>query len=216
MRFRLATPVVTLAILAVPGFGAVITETIGTPNYTNGQVVGSATFALNPSGDPVPFDRVIGADVAGPNFSASWTFNTYGPVVGTISSATLLIASWDFDTNNTSGSQVASFDMNGTNLATILNTAFTSNRNLANNEIRWYTISLPGSAFAQLATGSATFNLALQNGRGLFGGTQFNGGGMDFSTLTVNAAAPTPEPSAAFAAIGGLAAFALARRKRSA
>src|SRR5580692_2545206 len=56
---------------------AVITQTLGTANYANGQTVGTGTFASNPSGDPAPFDRLIGNKTSGPNPSASFTFASY-------------------------------------------------------------------------------------------------------------------------------------------
>lgn len=220
MRLNFLLTAAASLVLSSVASGATLTQKIGSQVYTDGQVVTSGTFLADNSADPAPFNAISGSDVAGPNFSASWTFNSYGPVIGSITSATLLIASWDFDTNNTSGSQVGSFDMNGTNLATILDSAFTASRNTANSQIKWYTITLPSSTYAQLATGSATFNLALQNGRGVLGNTTFNGGAMDFSTLTVNTGTvpppPTvPEPSTFVAVTGGLAALLVLRRKRN-
>jgi hypothetical protein len=216
MHSRWMALLAALAVLACPGLGATLTQQLGTQDFTNGATVPSGSFTAIT--DVAPFNTVIGTDPAGPNFAASWTFSGYGPVTGPVTAATLLIASWDFDTNNPA-SQVASFDMNGTDLAAILESAFKANPNTANVQILWYTIDLPAAVFAQLATGSATFNLTLQNGRGILGNTTFNGGGMDFSTLTVDTGStppPTPEPSAALAIMGGLAALALLRRKRAA
>ena len=51
---------------------------LGTANYTNGQTVGTGTFATNPSGDPAPFDRLIGDKTNGPNPSTTFTFPGYG------------------------------------------------------------------------------------------------------------------------------------------
>ena len=214
MRSRLTMLMVAVAFLASPGWGATLTQQLGTADFTNGATVGSATFIG--ISDVAPFNTISGSDPNGPNFSESWTFNGYGPVVGSVSSATLLIASWEFDTMNTAVSHVASFDLNGILLTGVLDTAFKANPNTGNNQILWYTITLPSTTFAQLATGSATFNLSLQNGAGVLGATTFNGGGMDFSTLTVNTAAATPEPLTAAFMIGGLAGLALLRRKRKA
>ncbi len=214
MRFRLTMLMAAAAFLASPGWGATLTQQLGNQDFVNGATVGSATFIG--ISDVAPFNTVIGSDVAGPNFSESWTFNGYGPVAGSVSSATLLIASWDFDTMDTTVSHVASFDINGILLTGVLDTAFKANPNTESGQLLWYTITLPSTTFAQLATGSATFNLSLQNGVGVLGVTPFNGGGMDFSTLTVNTAAATPEPSTAVILMGGLAGLALLRRKRTA
>lgn len=223
MQLRLMALLAALAMVAVPGSAGTLTEQLGVQSFNSGDIVPSGTFTT--AADTGIFNTVIGADnnSIGPNFSASWTFSSYGPVVDPVVGATLLIASWDFDTNVTTISHVLSFDMNGTPLTAILDTAFKANPNtnatpLNSSQIMWYTITLPNTTFAQLATGSATFNLTLQNGRGTLGNTTFNGGGMDFSTLTVDTQAPqtVPEPSTVFAAIGGLAAVAALRRKRTA
>jgi hypothetical protein len=221
MQLRLIALLAALAMVAVPGSAGTLTQTLGVQSFTDGQIVPSGTFTA--ATDSAPFNLVIGADnnSTGPNFSASWTFNGYGPVVDPVVAATLLIASWDFDTNNTALSHVLSFDMNGTDLTGIMDAAFKANPNTnasGTSQILWYTIALPVETFAQLSTGSATFSLTLQNGRGVLGNTTFNSGGMDFSTLTVDTQAPqtVPEPSTVFAMIGGLAAVAALRRKRTA
>jgi hypothetical protein len=213
-----------LAMVAVPGSAGTLTQQLGVQAFADGAIVPSGTFIA--AADTGIFNTVIGADnnSTGPNFSASWTFSSYGPVVDPVVGATLLIASWDFDTNDTSISHVLSFDMNGIDLKAILDAAFVANPNtnntppLSSSQIMWYTINLPSNTFAQLATGSATFSLTLQNGRGVLGTTTFNSGGMDFSTLTVDTQplGTVPEPSTVFAMIGGLAAVAALRRKRTA
>jgi hypothetical protein len=69
---------------------------LGTANYTNGETVGTGTFASNPSGDPAPFDRLIGDKTNGPNPSTSFTFAAYGgPIASPISSATIEIGLYD-------------------------------------------------------------------------------------------------------------------------
>ena len=221
MKLRLGALLAALAMVAVPASAGTLTEQLGVQAFNSGDIVTSAAFIA--ATDTGIFNTVIGGDnnSTGPNFSASWTFDTYGPVVDPVVGATLLIASWDFDTNDTTISHVLSFDMIGIDLTAIMDAAFKANPNTNTgntSQILWYTIALPSSTFAQLATGSATFDLTLQNGRGLFGATTFNSGGMDFSTLTVDTQAQqtVPEPSTVFAVIGGLAAVAALRRKRTA
>jgi hypothetical protein len=221
VKLRLMAFLAALAIVGVPASAGTLTQQLGVQAFNSGDIVTSGAFIA--AADTGIFNTIIGADnnSIGPNFSASWNFSSYGPVVDPVVGASLLIASWDFDTNNTGLSHVLSFDMNGTDLTAILDAAFKANPNtnaLGTSQILWYTIDLPSSTFAQLATGSATFNLTLQNGRGILGTTTFNSGGMDFSTLNVDTQAQqtVPEPSTVFAMIGGLAAVAALRRKRTA
>ena len=59
--------IAALLVTAPSSRAAVITQMLGTANYTNGETVGTGTFASNPSGDPAPFDRLIGDKTNGPN-----------------------------------------------------------------------------------------------------------------------------------------------------
>jgi len=87
---------VALAITASLSQAATITQMLGTANYTNGETVGTGTFASNPSGDPAPFDRLIGDKTNGPNPSTSFTFSAYGgPIAAPISSATIEFGLYD-------------------------------------------------------------------------------------------------------------------------
>jgi hypothetical protein len=93
-----ATPglIAALLVTAPSSRAAVITQMLGTANYTNGETVGTGTFASNPSGDPAPFDRLIGDKTNGPNPSTSFTFSGYGgPIASPISSATLEFGLYD-------------------------------------------------------------------------------------------------------------------------
>ena len=96
---------------------------LGTANYTNGQLVGTGTFASNPSGDPAPFDQLIGNKTSGPNPSTSFTFANYGgPIAAAIMSATLEIGLYDAASPSPS-TEVQFFTLNGwrgTDNATVL------------------------------------------------------------------------------------------------
>jgi hypothetical protein len=205
---------------AAIGQAALITQTLGDQDFTNGQVVGSATFTGANGGDPVPFNTFIGSDVNGPNFSTSWTFNSYGgAILDPILSATLTFGIYDND-SAAPGSQVGSAAVGATDLTSLIDAAFEANPG-ANSEVRVYTITLPGSAFTQLATGSATFSLALAGpGLGALGATTFNGAGLDFSRLdiTTQAGSTVPEPGTISLLGAGLALFlgtVLFRRRRA-
>jgi hypothetical protein len=194
--------------------GALLSQTLGDQDFTDGQLVGSGTFTAASGGDPAPFNTVIGSDAAS-NFSTSWTFNGYGgPIATAISSASILIGLWEGD-SSAAGDQVVSFTLNGTtNLTGLLNTAMNAKGGLTGHE-DWYTVDLPTSAFTELATGSATFSLALQNGLGVLGPAPFNGAGLDFSTLSINTATPgrVPEPATLSLVLLGVIGGGLASRR---
>ena len=178
----------------------VTTQMLGDQDFADGATPASPfvpTFNSASAGEPFPFNGFIGSD-AGTNFSASWTFN-YGALVG-ITNATLTLGIFDHD-SAAPGSQVNSFTLNGAvSLTSDLDALFEASQG-ANNQVRVYTLTLPGSAFSQLATGTSTFALALKGpGLGILSpnnNPQFNGAGLDFSTLSITAQdqAPPPGPS---------------------
>lgn len=185
-----------------------IVTTIGSQHFTDGQIISGGVFTYNPavSGNPAPFNAFNGNDPFGPNFSASWTFAYSVPASEIVSAATITIGIFDHDSAAT-GNQVASFSLNGTlDLTADLNTLFES-RGGAQTEYNVYTLTLPGSAFAALSTGSATFALALQ-GPSFMGNLPYNGAGLDFSSLeiaTTPGGAHVPEPSTMLLLGSGLA-----------
>jgi hypothetical protein len=178
--------IVALAVTASSGQAAVITQQLGTANYTNGQTVGTGTFATNPSGDPAPFDRLIGDKTNGPNPSTSFTFSAYGgPIAVTISSATLEFGLYD-GASPSPLTEIQFFTLNGTDNASVLTAALVANPAQRSVET-YYTLSLPSADFAALATGTSTFALGFQGqGVGLLGPTPFILFGLDFATLTIN------------------------------
>ena len=197
---------------------AVITQMLGTANYANGQTVGTGTFASNPSGDPAPFDRLIGNKTTGPNPSTSFTFASYGgPIASPITSATLEFGLYDGASPSPS-TEVQFFTLNGTDNASVLTAGLAADPATRSVET-YYTLNLPGADFAALATGSSTFGLGFQGqGVGLLGPSPFILFGLDFATLSINTGAITPgvpEPPtliSLLAALGGLgAAMRLAR-----
>ena len=50
-RFGLFVLLLGAAVTTAPANASVITQMLGTANYTNGETVGTDTFASNPSGD---------------------------------------------------------------------------------------------------------------------------------------------------------------------
>jgi hypothetical protein len=210
---RVSLGIVAMAALSLngPANAAVATQTLGDQDFTDGQAVGSGAFTAANSGDPSPFNTIIGSDILGPNFSASWTFDGYGtPAAAGIRSASVLIGLFEGD-GSAAGNQVASFTLNGTtDLTGDLNTVVNAKGGLTGRE-DWYTVKLPASVFSQLASGNVTFALTLQNGLGVLGTTDFNGAGVDFSTLTVTT---VPEPAMWSMLLVG-AALGFTARKRA-
>ena len=198
--------VATWLVMPALAHGATLTYPLGVNSFADGASVGTATFSN--ASDVVPFNVVLGSDPSGPNMSTSWTF-TYPHVNDAISSATLQISTWD-DDSVAAGSQLATFDLNGAvNLHDGLDALMEAKQN-GSGVIAYYTVPIPSTGFAQLASGNVTVDLALAApGHGVLGDTTFNGGGVDFAVLTINT---VPEP--ATLAVLLIGAVAMLRRRR--
>jgi hypothetical protein len=126
-----------------------------------------------------------------------------------------LLGVWDGD-SQAGGNQVGSFTLNSTvDLTVPLNAAFEGHGG-ATGEYDVYSATIPANAFASLAGGSATFNLALAApGLGVLGSTDFNGAGVDFSTLQLVTSTPvtTPEPATWGLLTAGAMLAAMGRRR---
>jgi hypothetical protein len=199
---------------------ALLTQTLGDQDFADGVTITVGTFNGANAGDPAPFNIFNGSDVSGPNFSASWTFNGYGgPIALPVLSVTLTIGMYEHE-SAASGSQVASATINGlADITSTIDTAFEASPG-ASGQVRVYVISLPAGTFAQIATGSSTFALALQGpGLGVLGETPFNGAGIDFATLDIVTQDVIPEPAALslfLVGFAGMAGLRYRRGKRSA
>ena len=181
------------------------TTSIGTPHFVDGQAVGSGTFLGAVSGQPAPFDGFNGSgDVAGPDFTASWTF-TYAPQPLGIGAASLTMGVWDGD-SAASGLQVASLLFDGIDLTVSANAAFESALGIT-GQYRIYSIPIPPVFLTNLLDGSASVSLTLQGpGLGVLGELPNNGAGLDFASLEI---IPVPEPSGILltGAAGGMMLF---------
>lgn len=214
-----------LAITGTTAQAATVSQTLGTVVEVSGvPVVDGQAFpsgAFTGSSDPAPFDVPNGTDGSGPDFSASWTF-TYAAPLGPVNSGLLEFGLYDGD-SAASGDQVALFTLNGFDLTAELNAILEAKPGLQGSE-NFYSFVLPGSVYAQLATGSATFALTLKGpGLGILGETPNNGAWLDFATLTVGSrdvdpGPGIPEPSAWALMIAGfgLAGAGLRRRRAAA
>lgn len=192
---------------------ATTTVTLGDQDYADGATETTGNFATSGAGEPAPFDGAyLGSDVFDANFSATWTFS-YAPQVS-VTGGSITIGIYDHD-SAASGNQVSSFTLNGIDLTADLNTLFESYGG-TNTEINVYTLILPNSTFADLASGSVQFNLDLQGaGLSVLGETTYNGAGLDYSTLHVETASTpsVPEPATMSLLLLGLPALLAARRK---
>jgi len=188
--------IVASALTASSSQANTITQMLGTANYTNGQSVGTATFAVNPSSDPAPFDTLIGNKSAGPNPSTTITFGGYGGAIAApITSATLEIGLYDA-ASPTPSTEVQFFTLNSTiDIAAVLTAALVADPATRAVET-YYTLNLPSTTFSALATGSSTFALGFQGqGVGVLGPTNFTLFGLDFATLSIiTTPAPVPGP----------------------
>jgi hypothetical protein len=188
-----------------------INVSIGTEHFANGSSTVTGTFNTAVSGQPAPFNKFCGSDTSS-NCDATWTFSGYTvPAGDTLISATLTLGIFDID-SAAPGNQVALFTLDGSDvLTTQLNAAsegLNGGTGALNSQYDVLTISIPGSDFAALATGTATFTLDLQGpGLGILGTTKDNGAGLDFSSLKMEAMSPmspTPELSSWMLFLSGL------------
>jgi hypothetical protein len=204
--------IVALVLLTGSQFALANTVvTLGDQDFADGATPVTGDFLTAGGGEPAPFNGVfIGSDVGGPNFSTSWAFS-YGAIADTITGGSLSFGIYDHE-SAASGNQVASFTVNGVDLTGALNTLFEAHGG-ASREDNVYTLTLPASTFAGLASGTVNVSLALAGpGLGLFGETTFNGAALDFSTLDIATAVPEPL-SSTLLLIGVPAVLAAARRK---
>ena len=184
--------------------------TLGDQDFADGDTPTTGAFLSAGAGEPVPFNGVFVGSDSGSNFSTSWTFS-YSAIADTITGGSLKFGIYDHE-SAASGNQVASFTVNGVDFTDALNTLFESHGGTS-REDNVYTLTLPSSTFAGLASGTVNVSLALTGpGLGLFGETPFNGAALDFSTLDIATAVPEPLTSTLLL-LGVPAVLAAARRK---
>jgi len=160
------------------------TVVLAEQDFQDGQIINGpqgSVRAFNDAsiGEPPPFDRNRGSDLGGGTFDASWTFNCKPRDV---SNAQITFGISDCDSGAT-GSQLASFVVDGVDLTAILDQQF-EERACSNIQYAVFIVDLPGDARAELGDGIATFSLRL---KGPTHGFPYatNSGGLDFSSLVV-------------------------------
>jgi hypothetical protein len=210
---RAAALLLATCVLTAPA--AAQTITLGQQDFANGAFTDLGAFNTAGAGEAAPFNAFQGGDPSGSaNASFAFTFNY--PSLGSITGATLTFGIFDLD-SQASGSQIASFVLNGSQDLTALLDAASEASPAAQLEVRVFSLALPSSVFASLAGGTAAFTLTLQGpSLGVSGELPNNGAGLDFATLQLNTST-VPEPST-WALLGtGLLAVAgvAARRRRS-
>jgi PEP-CTERM motif len=207
--------VATILISAMPSLEvrlhAQTSVSIGSQHFTDGQALTTSQFTSAVASQPAPFNGFNGSgDAAGPNFEASWSMSFSPPAqIGEVS---LTFGIYDHD-SAASGNQVSLFTAAGADLTAALNAAFEAHGG-GNREYNLYTLTLPSSTFATLASGSASFRLTLNGpGSGVLGSTAFNGAGLDFATLTLTPQT-IPEPGSVALFCAGVAALWFCSRRR--
>ncbi len=213
MRFLSLAAALVLACtlwVATPALADDISTSLGNTvsGFTEGQTVSSALFTTTNGAQLAPFNAFCGSDSGSGginNCSTNWTFTYTVPAGDDISGATLSLGIVDID-SAAAGNQVGSFALNGTDdLTSLLNTAsegLNGGTGSPNSKFNVLTITIPGTDFADLSGGSATFSLTLAApGLGALGTSPSNGAGLVFSTLDITATPgstpppPAPEPS---------------------
>jgi hypothetical protein len=195
----------------VPQLQAQTSVSIGSQHFSDGQTLTTSQFTSAVASQPAPFNGFNGSgDAAGPNFDASWSMSFSPPVqIGEVS---LTFGIYDHD-SAASGNQVSLFTAAGADLTAALNAAFEAHGG-GNREYNLYTLTLPASTFATLASGSASFQLTLNGpGSGVLGPTAYNGAGLDFATLTLTPQT-IPEPGSVALFCAGVAALWFCSRRR--
>ena len=175
----------------------------GGSGLTDGDVVPDLLVDLAQSGQPSPFDNLIGNDLTSDPGNVNWLFN-YGVITDTIISVSFSLGIWDLD-SSASGSQLDAFSLDGTSLTTSLDTLFESGGGTSNHEYNIFSFNLDSSFFTDLIDGIFSVDLNI-GGKGLkIGGTQdsgvtdasFNGYRLVYSSLTIETqdfAEPDPDP----------------------
>jgi hypothetical protein len=216
-----------------PAWGGLITSSLGLEDTTNNDPsihVNPIAIAF-PSG-AAPFNGVlIGNDITGPSFSASWNFVYTVPSLTDIVGATFYLQIYDADVCTTASRVTtpvaSSFTIDGTDLTGALNAAFdadacgTTNAN-RNGNVNKELITLPSSLYTSLLTSPATVSLTFSNlGRGVLGDTSFNGAELIYSELDLTTqpqegkgGGTTPEPASWSMLAAGCGLLILRRRAR--
>ncbi len=223
--------IAVLCVCLLPQMALADTITANLGNTASGLVSGTtytgSVILAAQSGQPAPFNATCGSDTGSggsTNCSTAWTFNYASLAGSTINSASITFSIYDIDSGAT-GNQVANFSLtSGENFTVSLNAlaeALNSNAGAKQNEYDVFSLNLSGTSFAQLLTGSAQFNLALQGpGQGALGASPSNGGSLVYSTLSIDYTPggtqppPVPEPSSLILLVGGISSFGYKLRGR--
>ena len=236
---RIVIAAAAVALFVGSGFSshaAVIVESLGNTGsgFADGSFPTAPEVGVAVGGQSAPFNGSIGSDILtslGP-FSASWTFN-YAPIVDPIIGAAIEIGIWDHDSVAT-GSQVASFSVEGTSLTGQMDALFEGK---PGEDLQFHVYSLDITSLlvpdlSVLADGSAVVSLDLQGpgrvtplfplpGPNPSEDSVSNGAALIYSTLTITTQVspvdiPVPAALPLFGTGLALLGFVGWRRKRAA
>ena len=128
--------VAVLLIGAIPADADVMTTSLGNVSPFADGYFPNLLFEVLPAqaGQPVPFDQGYGADPI-LDFAVNWTFNYPAPT-GPITAVSITVGVLDHDSASP-GSQLALYDVDGTNVTAALDAAFEGHGG-ANNEYNEY------------------------------------------------------------------------------
>lgn len=153
---------------SMQAYSGVITSTLGNAVHglTEGGVYTTDELEAVQSGSDPSFDGLKGEDstIINTNFNETWT-HSFGPVSGTIVSATLTFGIADHD-SAILGNQVGGFSLDGADYTSDLNAAFETDR-AGDGVFRMYSITLSDAELQDLLDGAFAVSLELE-GMGLF------------------------------------------------
>ena len=201
-------------LLFFAGLSHATIVTLGEQDFTDGTTIpGGSIFSIASSGEVAPFDRFRGADISGPSFSESFTFE-FSSV--NASAATLEIGLYDYDCFSSSCTFVDTFTLDGVDFSGALTNAARTTGQFVNIAYDVFSIDL-SSILSSVNDGSVSVVLSLAEPNPRQTPAQAaNGAGLDFARLSITEKTVPIPGTLALLGLGGLLGFGYGRKKNRA